>query len=428
MYKYILIVFFTFFSLLSKSNAQILTDSLLSQADTSVIVERKDTSIFSKRLDSLNSEVPLVYNLQVNKYINAYLSRKKDFGEMLDRGQYLFPIFEKALNNYQIPICFKFLPIVESSMNSYAVSKSGAVGLWQFMYQTGLGYKLEINDWNDERKDPTQSSYAAAKYFKDAYNELGDWLLVLAAYNCGTGAVKKAISKAGGCKDYWKIQPYLSKQTQNYVPAFIAATYLMSYPTVHDIYSTSNEVITALDSIYIYKKVNLKKIEEELQLPLNLLSNLNPSFKKGIIYASLEKPRRLILPPIDKSKYQDLYKIINSSSEITNYGVSEAPSNLNISTLVEEKMDIVKSECKPKISVSAAHVASAQDYSASKNEVSENVSYINYTVKMGDTLLKIANKFRGLTVDRIKEINRLSSSILKIGTILKLVEFDKLSM
>ena len=135
---------------------------------------------------------------------------------MLELSQYYFPIFEKALKAYNLPDAFKYLPVIESAMDATAVSKSGATGLWQFMYTTGKGYRLIMDEYVDERKDPIQASYAAAKYLREAYNDLGDWILALAAYNCGAGAVKRAIAKAGGERDFWKFQSYLPSETQRY--------------------------------------------------------------------------------------------------------------------------------------------------------------------------------------------------------------------
>ena len=159
---------------------------------------------------------------------------------MLGLSDYYFPIFEKALKANDIPEEIKYLPIIESSMNPQAVSRVGATGLWQFMFATAKGYGLKMDSFVDERKDPIQASYAAAAYFRDAYAELGDWLLAIAAYNCGRGNVDRAIKKANS-RDFWDIRPFLPMETRNYVPAFIAAVYVMNFSKAHDIEREDSE-------------------------------------------------------------------------------------------------------------------------------------------------------------------------------------------
>ena len=185
--------------------------------------------IYKRRLDSLEKSVPLNYNEHVQGYINIYLNRKEQIGKMLGLSKYYFPIFEKALLEAGLPDELKFLTVIESTLNPQAVSRSGAVGPWQFMYTTAKGYGLVMDSYVDERKDPVKASYAAAHYFVDAYKRIGDWLLTIAAFNCGTGAVTRAIERSGGIPDFWKVRSFLPKETQNYVPAFIATVYAMNY-------------------------------------------------------------------------------------------------------------------------------------------------------------------------------------------------------
>ena len=189
---------------------------------------------YKSRLDSIQRIVPLSYNEYVHSFIAIYSKRKDMMGKMLGLSNYYFPIFEKALVSYNIPTEIKYLPIIESSMNPHAISRVGATGLWQFMFGTAKAYGLNMDNFVDERKDPIQASYAAAAYFRDAYDELGDWLLAIAAYNCGKGNVTRAIDKAGS-RDFWEIRPFLPKETRDYVPAFIAALYVMNYAEKHDI-------------------------------------------------------------------------------------------------------------------------------------------------------------------------------------------------
>jgi membrane-bound lytic murein transglycosylase D len=280
----------------------------------SLTLWQTDSCLYAQRLDSLQSEICLVYNTQVQKHIRIYTGyRKNEICNMLEQGQYYFPIFEKALKAYHIPALFKYLPVIESALNVHAVSPSGATGLWQFMYATGKNYHLIINEYLDERKDPIQASYAAAKYIREAYNELGDWLLALAAYNSGTGAIKRAIVKAG-TKNYWQLQPYLSAQTQKYIPAFIAATYIMEYPHRHQITASKKGTITQVDTVYVTQNIHLKTLNNSLSLPQHQLLLLNPSYKKGIIRASPQNPQRLVIPQVTCSHYANLYDALNGDS------------------------------------------------------------------------------------------------------------------
>lgn len=328
--------------------------------------------------------------------------------KMLEQSKYYFPIFEKALAAYNVPQVFKFLPVIESGLNAHAISKSGATGLWQFMYGTAKSYSLLINDYVDERKDPIQASYAAAKYLREAYNELGDWFLALAAYNCGTGAVKRAIIKAGGEQDIWKLQPYLSLQTQKYIPAFIAAVYVLSYPNKHQIFATNFGVTTQTDTIYVNGFVNLNKLCNQLSLPLNQLAHLNPSYKQQIIYGSKNSPKRLVLPQINKLMYANLYNYLNQNQNTDAYLAQEI-SKPQVPNIIVAEVEVEKT-----------NLTSQQ----LQTNILETPVYTNYTVKLGDTLMAIAQQFKGLTVDKIKEINQLDGSILSIGCILSLVEIS----
>jgi membrane-bound lytic murein transglycosylase D len=377
-----------------------------------------DSLLYVERLDSLKSEMSLVYNPQVQKYITIYTGgRKKEFSSMLEQSQYYFPIFEKALKSYQIPLIFKYLPIIESAMNALAVSKTGATGLWQFTYETGKSYRLVIDEYVDERKDPIQASYAAAKYIREAYNDLGDWTLALAAYNCGTGAVKRAIVKAGGIRNYWQLQPYLPLETQKYVPAFIAATYVMSYPDYHNICATENGVCKQTDSIYVKSFINLNELCNTLNLQPNQLCNLNPCYKKGIVNGTVENPKRLIIPQLKSGMYASLYNELNKAQ---------------VPEIKIEKVAIAEPVIEPVVLENTVKNPSRLTYKTTvptteyqNNSITNSsLSYINYTVKMGDTLFGIAKRFQGLTVDKIKEINQLSTSILTIGSILKLVTIN----
>ncbi len=268
--------------------------------------------IYKRRLDSLQKTIPLTCNQYVQRYIDLYTSKRKEqVGKILGLSKYYFPILEKALKEAGIPEEIKFITIVESALNPNAVSYAGAKGLWQFMSATAKGYGLQMDHYVDERKDPVQASYAAASYFKDVYNQFGDWLLAIAAYNCGASIVSKAIEKSGGVADFWRIRPYLPKQTQNYVPAFIATNYVMNYYKKHNILPAAVWINTATDVIEVNRVVSLVSIAKAANLDLGLLSALNPSYKKQIINGSQVRPKQLVMPLLSRQVYGPVYDALN---------------------------------------------------------------------------------------------------------------------
>ena len=277
------------------------------------ILKYNPNLIYKYRLDSIKATVPLDYNPYVQTYIDIFLTkRKEEMGKMINLGQYYFPIFEQALAAYKIPQEFKYLPIIESSMNPMAVSRVGATGLWQFMYTTGKVYGLTIDNYVDERKDPIAASYAAAAYLKDAYNQFGDWLLALAAYNCGAGNVSRAMIKAGGSSNFWDIHPFLPSETRNYVPAFIAANYMMNYYHHYQDIKIDKDVVLNTDSVYVNKYVSFNKIAQALNMNAVELQNLNPSYKKNLINGSISAPKRLIIPKVTSKYYADFFAALNT--------------------------------------------------------------------------------------------------------------------
>lgn len=241
-------------------------------------------SLYSDRLNSLPTEIDLKYNKVVRQYIDQYTKKgKQQIGAWLGKSKYYFPLFEEVLDKEGIPIELKYLPVIESALNPTARSGAGATGLWQFMYRTGTNYGLEINSLVDERCDPVKSTYAAVKYLKELYYIYQDWYLVIAAYNCGPANVNKAIYRSGGKTDYWDIYQYLPEETRNYVPAFIAATYVMSYHNEHEIVSNGSSYPSTMDSIKISKKLRFSHISKALDVPVEEIRKYNPQYKKDII-------------------------------------------------------------------------------------------------------------------------------------------------
>ena len=298
-----------------KAKAQKFDPLVINDTTTIPMVEEMPTFVnfnyvYKQRLDSIQQRVPLTYNEEVQKYIEIYSSRKDQMGKMLGLSDYYFPIFEQALKSQDIPDEIKYLPIIESSMNPRAVSRVGATGLWQFMFATAKGYGLNIDKYVDERKDPIEASYAAAAYFRDAYEELGDWLLAIAAYNCGRGNVDRAIKKANS-RDFWEIRPFLPSETRNYVPALIAAIYVMNYSAEHDIESQQSALAVNTDTVLVDRFVSLPVLAKALDMEEALLFNLNPSYKKKVVNGSDAAPKRIVMPNVTVDNFTMVFNVLN---------------------------------------------------------------------------------------------------------------------
>lgn len=268
-------------------------------------------NIYKKRLDLIQKEVQLDYNEFVQAEINNYLSEKSDISRELGLAKYYFPIYEKAFREAGIPEEIKYLSIVESQLNPNAVSRMGAAGPWQFMPSVGRTYGLAQDEYVDERRDPVQSSLAAAAYLKDAYQQFGDWLLAIAAYNCGKSDVIRAIDQAGS-SDFWAIRQYLPAQTRDYVPLYIAMTYVMNYYKEHNIRPQECPIITKTDTVSVDKLVSLNSIAKTLSINLTQLILLNPSYPRMLVNGSPATPKTIVIPEEAKAKFIALYGQMNS--------------------------------------------------------------------------------------------------------------------
>ena len=254
-------------------------------------------SIYIDRLSRIPTLMEIPYNEQVKKLIEAYTTRlRHKVSYMLAAANFYMPIFEEALDAYDLPLELKYLPVIESALNPGALSRRRASGLWQFILSTGKLYGLENNTLVDERRDPVKATWAAARHLKDLYNIYKDWNLVLAAYNCGPGNVNKAIRRAGGnVTDYWSIYNYLPRETRGYVPAFIAANYVMTYYCEHGICPMESELPAATDTILIHKDLHLQQVADVCGISIEQLRSLNPQYKKDIVPGT-SKPYALTLP------------------------------------------------------------------------------------------------------------------------------------
>ncbi len=338
-------------------------------------------SVYINRLYSLPTEMELAFNPIVRSYIDMYTGRRKNsVGYFLGKSHYFFPIFEQALDKYGLPLELKYLPVIESALNPTIVSRAGATGLWQFMMGTGRMYNLEINSLVDERRDPLLSTDAAARYLRDLHNIYGDWNLVIAAYNCGPGNVNKAIRRSGGATDYWTIYPYLPRETRGYVPAFIAATYIMNYYKEHNICPNEYDYPHVTDTIEVDKQLHLQQIADVLNISLEEIQQLNPQYKKGVVPGEYKK--YLVTLPSHKASDFEVYK-----DAIYSHRVNELLAHRKV---VEPK-------------------GTTADYSST--------SKVRHKVRRGETLSTIASKHR-VTVNQLKRWNGLKSTKLRVGQVL----------
>ncbi len=333
--------------------------------------------VYISRLSRLPNVIEVPYNDVVKSFIDRYCERlRKSVSVMLGASNFYNPIFEQALETYQLPLELKYLPIIESALNPGATSKVGAAGLWQFMIATGKQYGLEVTSLVDERRDPIKSSYAAAQYLKDLYEIFGDWTLVIASYNCGPGNVNKAIKRAGGEKDYWKICSYLPRETQGYVPAFIAANYVMNYYCEHNICPVSTTLPPGTDTLSITRDVQMEAIVSNCGISMEELKALNPHYRTNLIPGE-KRPCTLRLPA------QGINAFIEKSDSI--YAQSQK---------------LTKNRKTIEVPVSA------------KGTTSTGAKTI--TVKNGDTLGAIAKRNR-TTIAKIQKLNGLKGTNIRAG-------------
>ena len=332
------------------------------------------SEIYAERLDIIDQRTPfdLSYNNTVEAFIHLYMSKKRSLSaNSLGRSELYFPPFEEALDRHNLPLELKYLAVVESGLNPQAKSRAGAAGLWQFMYRTGKHFGLDVNSYVDERCDPEKSTEAACRYLGYLYNLFDDWNLALAAYNCGEGRVASAIRKSGGKRNYWEIYPYLPRETRGYVPAFIAVNYLFAYAGEHNIQASNVQHRSyEIDSVHLNQPVTFSQVAEILGMDKEVISSLNPAYKMEV-FPAYENHRVMYLP-------KDKINIWVANQEV-----------IEAALKTEKAQAAVKSVPEPK-------------------------STTYYTVRSGDYLGKIANRY-GCSVRQIQDWNNLRGTSLRIG-------------
>lgn len=346
---------------------------------------------YIKRLSQLPTSIEMPYNSEVRRFIDMYINKKRTLVEaMLGMSLYYMPIFEQALEAEGMPMELKYLPVVESALNPVAKSRVGAAGLWQFMVKTGKGLGLEVNSLVDERLDPYKSSEKAAKYLKELYKIYGDWSLAIAAYNCGPGKVNQALARAGGSgKDFWQIYAFLPAETRGYVPAFIAANYVMTYHKYHNISPALARKPILVDTVSVNSRVHFKQISAILNIPIEALRVLNPQYRNDVIPGNI-RPYTLALPS------QQVYSYIMSEDSICGFDTKKYKPR----AVVEPQMEAIASD-------------ENGAYTYEKRTVTKT-----HKVKSGESLGKIAAKY-GTTVNALKRDNKLKNNNLRVGQRLK---------
>lgn len=357
--------FDTLFSNFKLIESNIIKDSLFNE------------ELIRLRLDSLNQLTPieLTYNQTVLKFIKFYVKqRKSQVAKLLALSDYYFPIFEEYLDKYSMPLELKYIPIIESSLRVDAKSPAGAVGIWQFMYYTAKEYNLRINSYLDERRDVYKSTEAACQYLNKAFNIFDNWELAVASYNCGRGNVTKALRRSGGELNYWKIRPFLPRETRNYIPALISVIYVMNYASEHGIKADTTYSIDThtIDTIQLKKPIKISHLAEVLQIEQSLIEELNPVYKNKLVPYRPGEKFHVVLPHykwgVFLNNEDSIYSLLNKMEEAENL---EYP-------------------------------------------LFSDIEKIKYVVKSGDYLGRIARKYK-CKVSEIMTWNDLSSSKIRVG-------------
>lgn len=404
-------------------------DSLLNQYNSKTYLQDNDchysdvnpefpVETYIERLQRIPSVMEMPYNDVVRKFIDRYAVRlRASVSYMLGAANFYMPIFEEALEMYNLPLELKYLPVIESALSPTATSRVGAAGLWQFMLATGKQYGLEVNSLVDERRDPIKSTYAAARYLRDLYKIYDDWNLVIAAYNYGPQNINKAIHRAGGVKDYWAIYKYLPRETQGYVPAFIAANYIMTYYCEHNICPMRTQIPAKSDTIVVNRDVHFKQIAAVTGIRIEELRSLNPQYRRDIVNGSTQ-PSVIRLPQTYVNAFLD------REDSIYNY---EAATLLTKRTVVEATADDVKEDVVARSQTVApkTHQAThgrtravSQSRSRRGGKTATRGKSQSVTVKSGQTLSQIAKK-NNTTVEKLKRLNGIKGNNIRAGKKLK---------
>jgi len=411
-------------------------------------------SVYMQRLSQLPNIIDLPYNETVRRCIELYIDRRREMVKnVLGLESFYFPMIEETLNKYGLPPELKYLTVVESALNPVALSRAGALGLWQFIFSTGRLYGLEMNNLFDDRRDPVKSTDAACRYLKNLYEIFGDWNLAIAAYNCGEGNVNKAIRRAGGQTDYWSIYPYLPKETRTYVPLFIAANYIMNYYGEHQLSPAENSLPLYTDTVTVNQLMHFDQIADILHIDKETLRALNPQYKRDIIPGNYQ-PQTITLPAEEVSAFTE------KENEIASYRANELFANgISLRQEINSRERIVHRVARGETVLSIAnrygvsaksirrwnglrsnrvpagkrlilHVygeryrySSTKTRASAKRSSSESLAKntrsqaptAHYKVQPGDSFYTIAQRFPGYSHTDLMKLNNMTHPALKVG-------------
>ena len=374
--------------------------------------------VYLDRLRRLPNLIEMPYNDVVQDYIDQYTGRlRRSVSFMLGVQNFYVPIFEEALEAEGVPLELKYLPVVESAFDPMATSRVGAAGLWQFMVPTAKHYGLTVNSLLDERRDPIKSSQAAARYLKDLYKSFGDWTLAIAAYNCGRNNVLKAIKRAGGARDYWAIYPYLPRETRGYVPAFIAANYVMNYYCDHKIPPMKTIAPAETDTVTVSRNLYLAQVAAACNLDVETVQAMNPQYRAGVVPGN-SQPCALRLPVQSIDRFLQLGDSIYNvapAAEVAERREEVEPAELtaqpnNTTTRLSRRQALAEERRERRERRAAA--AAERKKRKSKRAHAEESSEVD--IRQGDTLSEIARR-NNTTVEKLQKMNNLNGSAIRAG-------------
>ena len=366
-----------------------------------------DDSVLVSRLSRIPTTIEMPLNDVTRKFIDTYSTRmKSSVAIMLGAANFYNPIFEEALERYGLPLELRYLPVIESALRPSATSRAGAAGLWQFMIGTGKRYGLEVNTLVDERRDPIKSSEAAAHYLSDLYDMFGDWSLAIAAYNCGEGNVQKAITRSGGQDgtDFWSVYNRLPRETRGYVPAFIAATYIMNYYCEHGIVPHDATLPLESDTVVVAREVSFAQIASKCHVSVDELRAINPQYRKDIVPAdyTLRLPAGSIE---DFLLYEDSIYGGNAKGGLLASGTRR---------LITENVESTPVEQTPTTTTRNVYTNNKKSRSTRSTRTRKQQQTRNVSVKSGDTLSSIAKK-NGTTVTKLRQLNGIKGDMIRPG-------------
>lgn len=426
-------------------------NSITDQEYGAVDYDELPTEVLKQRLKELDARTPfkVEYNASLESVIKQYLkNRRGSLERLMGLSEYYFPMFEQELDKHNLPLELKYLAVIESALNPRAQSRVGATGLWQFMYPTGKMFGLNVSSYVDERSDPIMATEAACKYLKSLNSSFNDWDLALAAYNSGPGNVSKAIRRSGGKTNYWSLRSFLPRETAGYVPAFLATMYIFEYAQEHGFKKQGPRIpYVATDTIKVKQQITLDQIAKLTNLDKEELEFLNPSYKLGIIPVIKDENYMLRLPLTAVGAFvnneEAIYAFAQEEVEESEKPLPELyeqPEKIRYRVKrgdylgrIAERYGVGVSQIKSWNGMRSNTVrvgqnlilypkTTAKDIASNAPVQNNNTSEKTYTVRNGDSLWSISQKFPGVSVQNIKNWNDISGNNLKPGTKLKILK------